>query len=343
MSIKANRFSVVGGGSQIPATLPRAYGDALLHGASIADLRSFAPLPDEAQRLIDKTTLDVGLERLTVAADLLSAGLTFPISDPLSVLEVYWESQSKVGGAQRTMNPGARGENQLLDRTGYRIPIYCTTDDFQLGIRLLRASARANTPLDLSHAKQALRRINEAIEDATLNGATTNAGTAIAVGGFSAPGLLNHSAVNTYAYTGNEAWDNSGHTGEEILLDVLAMVQKLQDDFYFGPYNLYVTGSYMLKLMQDFKAASDKTILQRLLEIPFIRSIKVADRLPANKTLLVQMTDDVVDVIVGQEPTILSWESANGMERHFMAMAIVVPRVKADYDGNSGVCVGFTS
>jgi hypothetical protein len=56
-----------------------------------------------------------------------------------------------------------------------------------------------------------------------------------------------------------------------------------------------------------------------------------------------QMTDDVMDVIVGQETIPLSWESGNGMERYWMLLAFMIPRVKSDYDGNCGIVVGFTS
>lgn len=321
-------------------------GTGVLRCNSIAEIRALSPLPPDAERVIDQAVVDVGLERLVIIADLMAAGMTFKLDDPLSVTFLEWESQSKTGGAQRTMHPGARGENQLPDRTQYRIPIYATTEHFQLGIRTLRASQRVGAPLDVNIVKQSARRINEALEDAAWNGATTRAGTAFKVDGYDAPGILTHSSINTYAYTGGEAWDVVGHTGEEILTDTLEMVEKLQNDHFYGPYNLYVPTSYGLKLMEDFKSNSSLTIQQRLQELVAGGrgiNVKVADQLPANKTVLMQMTDDVMDVIVGQETIPLTWESANGMERFWMLLAFIIPRVKADYDGNCGICVGFTS
>ena len=53
--------------------------------------------------------------------------------------------------------------------------------------------------------------------------------------------------------------------------------------------------------------------------------------------ILVQMTRDVVDLAVGFMPTALQWESHGGMVTNFKVMSIMVPQVRADYNGNSGI------
>lgn len=322
----------------------RGLGNALLRCNSIDELRSLAPLPKDAQELIDRAVVSVGLERLTIAADVMAAGLTFPLADPLSVMEVYWESESKAGHAQRTMLPDARGERQIIDRSGQRIPIYATMDDFSFNIRTLRAASRAGAPLDTSHVAQATRRVNESIEDAIINGA------ALAAAGNDVPGLMNETNVNTVTYTGsNKAWDHASKTGEEIVIDVLAMIAANQADGYYGPYNLYVPTDYGTALMKNWSDGTTTfpiTIMERLEQITVggrALRIAVADRLADDYTILVQMTSDVVDMIVGQEPTTVSWEDGPGWNRYFAVMAFMVPRIKSDYDGGSGVCVGYIS
>lgn len=317
--------------------MPSGLSSALLRCNSIAELRALAPLPDEAQRLIDNAVVNVGLSRLTIAADVMAAGLTFPLADPLSVMELYWEKQNKVGHAQRTMLPNVRGENQMLQRTGERIPIYATMDDFAFNIRVLRAAERAGVPLDTSHVEQAVRRVNEAIEDSIINGA------GIQVGGNSAPGLLNAPNANTENFIDAESWTAANHSGEDILADVLELIEAAQQDKKYGPYNLYVPTAYDLKLNNDFKANSDKSIRSRLEELVVGGRnlvIKGADMMPADTVVLVQMTSDVVQMIVGQEPTVISWEDGPGWERKFAVLAFMVPRVRDDYDGQSGIVIG---
>ncbi len=317
---------------------PDGFQQALLRAnMSIPELRSLSPLEENAQKLVDQAVVEVGLERLTIFADVLAAGLTMPISDPLSVGEVQWEQISKAGGAQRTMNPSARGENQQQDRRPKRVPVDLTTDDFSIGIRTLRTAQRVGTPLDTSLVKEATRRVNEAFEDAIINGA------ALTVDGYSTPGLINAPNVNTYNYSSAEAWDNAGHDGEDILGDVLTAIGKLQADKKFGPYNLYVGTAYGIKLMDDFKANGDLTIMQRLQQIQAGGRnlvVRVADNLPKDTTLLVQMTSDVVDIIDGQRPTVIPWTSVDGFTLYWMVMGIMIPRVRDDYDGNSGIVVG---
>jgi len=313
---------------------------ALMRNLTVAQLRSASPLPEDAQRVVDQAVVRVGLDRLTLVADLLAEGLTYPLADPLGVLELKWDSVSETGGAQRTMNPEARGENQLPDRTGRSVPIYLTTDDFFMGIRTLRASERVGAPLDTSMIEQATRRVNEAIEDAAINGVS------FTVGGNAAPGLLTAPNVNTYAYASNEAWDAAGKTGEEVLGDVLAMIDVATGDKRYGPFNLYVPTLYGNALNRDFKANGDKTTLMRLEEIMVGgRNLRVrpTDMMPANRTALVQMTSDVIDVVDGQAPTVIPWTSPSGMTLHWMVMAIMVPRVKTDYSSRSGIVIGNTT
>jgi hypothetical protein len=318
----------------------KSLGNVLLTCESIEELRTLAPLPKDAQEMIDRAVVQVGLERLTIAADVMGSGLTFPLSDPLSVMELYWEEESKAGHAQRTMLPDARGERQIADRSGNRIPIYVTLDDFSFNIRTLRAASRAGAPLDTSHVGQATRRVNESIEDAMINGA------GIAVAGNSVPGLMNEGNVNTQAYVDTEAWTHANHSGEDILTDVLNMIDACQSAYHYGPYNLYIPTAYGMEIEKDFKSATSGTTRERLESIQVggrgLR-VAVADRLATDRTILVQMTNDVVDMVVGQEPTVVSWEDGPGWNRYFAVMAFIVPRVKSDYDGNSGICVGNTS
>lgn len=312
-------------------------GEALLKCNTLAEIRNLSPLPDEAQRLFDQEVINVGLNRLTIVGDLIANGQVFPIADPLSVMEVYWEAISKVGHAKRVMIPTARGENQLPDRIGHRIPVYATIDDFNLGVRTLRASQRVGAPLDTAMAGQATRRVNEAIEDAAINGA------GFSVNGNDAPGLLTATNVNEYAYKDAEAWDASGHSGEDIKEDVLGMIAMLQADAFYGPYNLYIPTDYWFKLVTDFKSNGDASILARLQEIEAggrRLEIKVADMLPEDRTVLMQMTSDVMDVIVGMQPTLFSWQSNDGWDFYFAVMAFVIPRIRNTYSDQSGIVVG---
>lgn len=312
---------------------PAHIASALMRsGMSIENLRALSPLTEDAQKVIDNAVVQVGMDRLVIAADILAAGLTFNLTDPLSVLEVQWDSANRAGSARRVMNPSARGENQLPDRLPNRIPVYLTTDDFNMGIRLLKASERAGMPLDVTQVGNATRNVNEAIEDATINGA------GVQQDGYTTPGLLNAPGANHFGYSGGTSWNTA--SGEVILANVMGMIAEAQTAKKWGPYNLYLPTSYGNAVNADFKANGSLTILQRIQALPQIASVKVADQLPADRTILMQMTSDVVDMIYGMAPTVIPWTSVDGFVLYWMVMAVMVPRVRADYNGASGIVVG---
>lgn len=318
----------------------RAPGFRLMEQAE-GSFRALAPLPDKAQVLLDRAVVEVGLQRLTVFADVLAAGLTFPLSDPLSVAQLEWNTMNKVGAAQRTMNPQSRGENKKPIVSPNRLPIYLTTDEFEIDIRTLKTSQRAGMPLDTAIVKQCVRAVNEALEDAIINGATTLDGQDLKVAGYSAYGLLNAPNAEAQSLTLAD-WDSSP-AGATIFANVMSMIEKLQGNKKYGPYHLYVPTGVGLALDNDYNATNNAqglTIRQRLLQIESLRSVKTADMLPSTKVLLVQMTNDVVDIVTGQPPTIIPWTSLDGFSIHNLVMAIMVPRVRSDYNGDSGVCVG---
>lgn len=301
--------------------------------------RALAPLPERSQIVLDQAVVEVGLERLTFAADIMAAGLVFNLSDPLSLTQLAWNSVNKVGAAQRTMSPSARGENKLPAMLENRLPIYLTTDNFSLDIRTLRMSQRVGIPLDTALIKQCTRSVNEAIEDAAINGAMTIDGQDLQVAGYKAPGLVNAPNAATQALTA-AAWDTTP-VGATIYAEVQAMLTKLRTNKKYGPYRMYVNTEVGANLDADYvTAAPQNTIKERLLKIEGLQAIRTADLMPAAKVVIVQMTSDVIDMVVGQRPTVIPYTSLDGFTFFNLVMAIMIPRVRSDYNNASGVCIG---
>lgn len=306
-----------------------------------SNFRALAPLPDKAQVVYDTAVVGVGLQRLQVVGDLIAEGLTYTLNDPLSVTQLEWNKSNKIGAAQRTMSPSARNENKMPILLPTRTPIYLTTDAFEIDIRTLKMSQRVGMPLDTTIAQSCTRAVNEAVEDAAINGATTLDGQDLYVAGYTAYGLLNEPNVNTEALTG-AAW-TTAPVGDTVQTEVLNMVGENQADNKYGPYNLYVGSAIALAFNKDFKANGNDSIVTRLQQMSFggrpLR-VRTADLIPAKRAILVQMTSDVIDVIDGQRPTVIPWTSLDGFTIHNLIMSIMIPRVKSDYNGGSGVCVG---
>jgi hypothetical protein len=314
-----------------------------------SQFRANAPFPERSQLLLDRAVVEVGLQRLTFVADVLAAGLTFNLTDPLSVTQLAWNAINKVANAQRSMTPSARTENFMPTLLESRLPIYLTLSGFELDIRTLRESQRIGIPLDTAGIKSSTRAVNENIEDAALNGAQTVDGQELKIAGYNAPGLLNAPNAETQVLTA-AAW-STAPVGSTVFAQIQAMIAKLVANKKFGPYRLYTSTSVSAALDTDYNAVNNAqglTIRNRLLMLQGLEGIRSADLMPDGdaathvgaKVALVQMTNDVIDMVVGQEPTVIPWTSADGFTFHNLVMAIMIPRVRSDYNGDSGICIG---
>lgn len=318
---------------------------------ALAQFRAAAPLPTELQTVFDDAVIGVGRQGLVLVNDLISAGLTRDLPGWLGITTIgHYRRSGDVGMAQRTMELDVRGERQVHDRDKVILPVFATHDDFSFGPRELAEAARLGTPLPTDGLEQATRNVNVAIEDQAINGWTDANGTLVNVAGNPVPGLLS-SPANTFVYTGtNKAWDHASKTGQEIIADVMGMLAMANADYFYGPkFNFYMPTSYWNRVQDDYIVGNvvNGTILSRLQKIGGEDSQTITFRhlpyMPANRTALVQMTSDVIDVVIGQTPAELSWTANNGLgRRFFLVLASMFVRIKADYNSGAGIVIGNT-
>lgn len=280
---------------------------------------------------LDRTVIDIATDRLVGVADLQAGGLTHNLGS-IGVTITQWEESSDMDTANISMSGVTRGDEDTPAFKQAQVPVPVVHKDFRLNIRRLEASRRFGQALDVTSSSIAARKVAESSEDMLF------AGNPITVDGNTIYGYTNHPDRNTE--TLGTAWDALAKTAYATIKDqVLSMVQKAEDDGYYGPFNLYIPTEYSTIMSDDYDpdSADNRTVRDRLLQIDQLNSIKVADRLTADNVVLVQMTRDVVDLAVAQDVTTVQWDDRGGMSELFKVMAVWVPRIKKDYDGNSGI------
>lgn len=292
-----------------------------------------ATLRYDEWRTLDEAVVRVAQQRLIGFEDLRRNGLTKPLGNAMATTVLTWQQMSDALTATLSIDGLKKGNNDRPDFATNHTPIPIVHADYSIGDRVLQESRNRGNGLDVLDAERAARRCTEKFED-MLFGATSS----FTYGGGTIYTYLSHPQRNTIDL--NQNWDASGKTPEEIKNDVLAMKQASIDDGYYGPWMLYVPTAYETILDEDYKnvsAGMTQTVRQRLLTISGIQGIQVVDRLPANNVLLVCMQSDVVDLIDGMALQNVEWDSEGGMVHNYKVMGIMVPRVKADYNGASGV------
>lgn len=311
-----------------------------------AALRALSPLPKNSQEIIDGAIIKVGRERLVIGDLLINRGLTVGFQNWLSATTYTTSRVSDIGTARRGMIPDTRGERAVPDTDELSVPIFCTWADWQLDPRFLATAERVGYPLDTTIAESQTRRVNELVDDSILNGVLDANGDLVKIYGLPVYGLLNAPNANTVVYEGNTSWSNPAKTGAGILADYQSLKAAANAANQPGPYHMFVSTDYGSALELDYTAGYPKTRAARLLESVELEGITVVPQLPTDRIILMPLRSDVIDLIVGQLPSSFSWPTNPGMPFSgisSMVLAVVIPRVKWDYNNQSGIVLGYTS
>jgi len=297
-----------------------------------------ATLRKDDWKILDAAVVKAALPRLKAVADIRGMGLTFNIPNGMAKTVLETETQSDINDADVSMDGLRQGEadRPLFELSNLPLPII--HKDFDFSARQIAVSRNGGSPLDTTMAELAGRKVAETAEKLLL-------GTygSYAFGGGTIYGYTNFPSRLTKTITAPTA---GGWTGATLVGEVLAMILQAQQAYHFGPYNLYFSLPWTTYLGDDYSTAKgDNTLRQRLEAIDNINSVGVLDYLSTSAyvVLLVQTTSDVVREVIGMDIITVQWETTGGMQLNFKVMAIMVPQLRADQNGNTGIVHGTTA
>lgn len=300
---------------------------------------------------LDETVIRAARLRLKAWADLVAAN-TYGGFNGMGVTILEHETMSDPGSAMVDMDAltDGRADRQLFQLEGLPLPI--THSDFWFSERQLATSRNRGTPLDMTMAEAAGRRIGETLEQ-TLIGSITGLTFG---GGSSTPTYGRTSKVFGYTNFTNRLTKTNmtaptGSNPEVTVANVLAAREQLYAAKYYGPYMVYHSTDWDQYLDNDYARLggnnANMTLRDRLRKIEGIQDVRRLDYLTSAANpftmLFVQMTPDVARAVIGMDMTVLQWETKGGLEKHFKVMTIQVPQLRADYNGNTGILQATTS
>ena len=299
---------------------------------------------------LDNVVIRAARQRLRAWAD-LSAANTFGGFNGMSKMVLEHETMSDPGEAQVDMDGLTEGRTDSPKFQLEALPLPITHSDFWFSQRRLAISRNTGTPIDTAAAEAAGRRVAESIEK-TLIGMTTGLT-------YGADARYNR-ASTVYGYTNFPdrltftsitAPSAGGWKPETTVSNVIAMRELLYDANFYGPFMLYCSSDWDQYLDGDYyalatsgMAAPSQTLRERLSKIVGIQGIRRLDYFTSTFSMvLVQMTSDVARAVNGMDITTVQWESQGGMRMNFKVMCIQVPQLRADFNGNCGICHGTTA
>lgn len=289
---------------------------------------------------LDRAVVKAAKERLRLVADLRAAGLTYNIPNGMSKTVLETERQSDISAATMSMDGLRKGnaDRPVFDLAGLPLPII--HKDFDFSARQVMASRNGGSPLDVTTAELASRRVAEYAEDLAIG----------AVSGYSFAGGTIYglttfpSRITAHVYEPTETgWD-----ADQLISDVLRMRQLAYNKKHYGPFVLYTSLAWDEYLDKDYVLTggnvATQTIRERLRDIQGIQDVVTLDRLSSGfRIVLVQQTTDVIREVIGLDFTTVSWQEQGGLQLNFKVMAILVPQLRADINGNTGIVDGATS
>jgi len=284
----------------------------------------------------DKALLQAAKLRLRGIADLQSRGLVFNIANGFGKTVFEWETMSELGAAQVNMDAVPQPDNDRLEFNMSYLPLPIVHKGFQINARVLAASRSTGNSLDTAQAFECAAMVSDKLEDILFNGLSS-----YAYGGGVIYGYRDFPSRITGSF-GNGHWDDlepnsEGSIGEQILQDVLNMKAASVAAHRYGPWVLYIPTGFEKVLGRDYVSGYPKSIRQRLLEVDGLEDVAVSDKMAADCALLVQMTPDVVRLVVGMPMTNVEWQSLGGMVHNYRVMTIMVPNLRADANGSTGI------
>lgn len=301
-------------------------------GFNINALRTNDVLRKDEWSQLDTALIEVARQRLPLVSALVAAGLSFNIGNGLGTTILEWETVSDMEPADVSMSGVTRGQEDTLEYLLASMPLPIIHKDFTINIRKLTASRTLGQPLDTAQAELAGRLVAESTEAMVVDGHATRVGTARIYGLATVP--------NSEAITMTALWDTTS-VAVDYVTDTLAAIAALQANFMFGPYQLVVNYTTWNRMQNDYIATdiTGKTIAQRVADIEGVASIIPSSNVDANNAYLFQLTRDVIDEVIGLQPTTVQWETQGGMQLHFKVMSIMIPRLRWTQTLQSGVAV----
>lgn len=326
----AKRLFSGSSGRWATAQLKKAFNEG--RALSAQALRTLDTLRHEEWKVFDDALVQEGTVRLVGVGDLIAGGFVRPVANSLGKMVFGYEQETLFDAATTSLDGRSRTPDDRVEFQLKQLPLPITHKDFNMNLRQLSASREKGEPLDTTQVRQAGRVVAEQLEYMLFRGGPT-------FGGMSIYGYTNHPDRNTGAFNATKSWDDGTKVGSSYLADVQTMITALQGDRFFGPYTIYVPTAAGVNLSNDYNAATAnaQTIYERLLKIPGINAIRVADQMPAATVVMKQDTIDVAAWVQGEPLQTVQWDEDGGFDINFKAFAIGVPLIRSTASGKSGV------
>jgi uncharacterized linocin/CFP29 family protein len=277
-------------------------------------------LREDSTREIDEALVRVARRDLRAVAAIRS--LRKNLTKGIGATTYEYDKITPVGEATQGMSILNLGDRDLVTFSRTAIPVPVTASQFRMDARQLASGRGMGESVDLTNIEEHTRSVSEKLEDTLINGSS------VVLGANTLPGFTNFSCRQAITFS-DSAWSSlTPATFTSTVTDVLAARTALRDDGFTGPYVLAIPPNFDGVMDEDFKAESDRTVRERLMAIDGVERIEVWPALVDSNVLLVQLTRSVVEMPVGQDITVVTWDEYGGLATNWAIIAVLTFALK---------------
>jgi uncharacterized linocin/CFP29 family protein len=294
-------------------------------------VNSGATLRKNEWQKIDEVVVKAARPRLKIVNAMRSAGMTTTLQNAWGTGVLQYERQSDISNARVSMDGLYSGDS---DRPVYdlvNLPLPVISKEVVMNSRQIAISRNGNTPLDLSNLELAAIKVAEEAERLVLGTSTS----AFTYGGGTVYGFLNFPSriTGTFALPSTSGW-----IPNDLYNSVIAMIAAATAKYHYGPFRLYYSTGLQATMLKQFSTAYSANSLKGMIaQLGEIQSVEMADYMTGSQLLLVQQTSDVARIVMGMDIQTVQWQEKGGLEERFRVMAMMVPQLKTDQAGNTGI------
>lgn len=209
---------------------------------------------------LDKTVLKSARYRMRLYSDINTLAGSFGGFNGMGKMILEHETMADPGEAIVDMNGLTEGRSDETQFQLEGLPLPITHSDFWVDARRLAISRNTGTPFDSNMGEACSRRVGEMVEKTSIGNVTgvTYGGNSTQVGGYGRTstvyGLTNF--TNRLTRTGFRPTGNgragTGWTPTDLIYDVLAAIDQLRANKFYGPWMIYHSNDWDQYLDRDY-------------------------------------------------------------------------------------------
>lgn len=265
----------------------------------------------------------------TLINDVRSAGLTSSLGG-LGTIIAQWQREGDITGAQIDMDARTQAKNDRPEYDLQGIPVPITHKSYTVHTRNELASQKSGFGSTSTRTGiLAATKIAQSNELMLLDGVP-----GMKVMGNEIFGYRTHPE----RITGNTSADWATASGATILADVLDIIAEVRGDLIGGEMTFYVAEDIWTNLQNDFSdAKGSDTILERILKVAQVGSVKPARDLVAGEVLAVTLDANTIDLAIAQDTSNVMWNDISLFETEYKVFNALVPILMPTMAGRLGV------